>query len=211
MLDVEGGMWDVKCGMWKVRMWNVECEMLDMGFGMGHAARECSPTDHADFHRCRAGCFYQKNTRPGEAPPTNGRYLHRCARMGLFTDSLLLLRCPLLGFDAQSAQRIDTNKHRCHSGCFYQKHEYLSWHAPFSPSHAPFLYVNVVLKRRKPVCTFAHHSFLYYTINTRYDRRQLSYQQRTCVHNAFDDIMEYTIECDDPLETKGIVADIKRR
>ena len=92
MLDVEGGMWDVKCGMWKVRMWNVECEMFDMGFGMGHAARECSPTDHADFHRCRAGCFYQKNTRPGEAPPTNGRYLHRCARMGLFTDSLLKFR-----------------------------------------------------------------------------------------------------------------------
>lgn len=58
---------------------------------------------------------------------------------------------------------------------------------------------------------FAPHSFLHYTINTRYDRRQLSYQQRTCVHNAFDDIREYTIECDDPLETKGIVAEIKRR
>lgn len=56
------------------------------------------------------------------------------------------------------------------------------------------------------MCIFAPHSFLHYTINTRYDRRQLSYQQRTCVHNAFDDIMEYTIECDDPLETKGIVA-----
>ena len=53
------------------------------------------------------------------------------------------------------------------------------------------------------MCIFAPHSFLHYTINTRYDRRQLSYQQRTCVHNAFDDIMEHTIECDDPLETKG--------
>lgn len=43
-------------------MWNVECEMLDVGcemldveFGMGHAAREYSPTDHADFHRNHAG------------------------------------------------------------------------------------------------------------------------------------------------------------
>ena len=61
------------------------------------------------------------------------------------------------------------------------------------------------------MCIFAPHSFLHYTINTRYDRRQLSYQQRTCVHNAFNDIMEYTIECDDPLETKGIVAETKRR
>ena len=33
-----------------------------------------------------AGCLYQKHG------------LHRCARMGLFTDSLLLLRCPPLGF-----------------------------------------------------------------------------------------------------------------
>ena len=45
-----------------LRMWNVECEMLDVGcemldveFGMGHAAREYSPTDHADFHRNHAG------------------------------------------------------------------------------------------------------------------------------------------------------------
>ena len=38
MLDVEGGMWDVEGE-------NVECEMFDMGFGMGHAAREYSPTD----------------------------------------------------------------------------------------------------------------------------------------------------------------------
>jgi hypothetical protein len=42
-----------------------------------------------------------------------------------------------------------------------------------------------------------------------YDRRQLSYQQRSCIHNAFDDIMEYTIVCDDPLEPKEIVAEIK--
>ena len=35
--------------------------------------------------------------------------LHRCARMGLFTDSLLLLRCLPLGFDAPSAQRIATD------------------------------------------------------------------------------------------------------
>ena len=35
--------------------------------------------------------------------------LHRCARMGLFTDSLLLLRCLPLGFDAPPAQRIATD------------------------------------------------------------------------------------------------------
>ena len=126
---------------------------------------------------------------------------------GLFT----LAPLPTAWGSMRHRRNGSTNKHRCHSGCFYQKHGYLSWHAPFSPSRTPLLYVNVVLKRRKPVCIFAPHSFLHYTINTRYDRRQLSYQQRTCVHNAFDDIMEYTIECDDPLETKGIVADIKRR
>lgn len=46
------------------------------------------------------------------------------------------------------------------------------------------------------------------TKHTMYDRRQLSYQQRKCIHNAFDDIMEYTIVCDDPLEPKEIVAEI---
>ena len=35
--------------------------------------------------------------------------LHRCARMGLFTDSLLLLRCLPLGFDAPPAQWIGTD------------------------------------------------------------------------------------------------------
>ena len=39
--------------------------------------------------------------------------LHRCARMGLFTDSLLLLRCLPLGFDAPSAQRIATDFFAC--------------------------------------------------------------------------------------------------
>lgn len=39
-----------------------------------------------------------------------------------------------------------------------------------------------------------------------YDRRQLSYQQRNCIHNAFDDIMEYTIVCDSPLDPKEFVA-----
>lgn len=42
-----------------------------------------------------------------------------------------------------------------------------------------------------------------------YDRRQLSYQQRNCIHNAFDDIMEYTIVCDSPLDPKEFVALIK--
>ena len=65
-----------------------------------------SPTDLSDKHRCHAdflsitqiapsarqidrnhaGCFIKKHR------------FHRCARMGLFTDCLLLLRCLLLGF-----------------------------------------------------------------------------------------------------------------
>ena len=56
-----------------------------------------SPTDLSDKHRCHAGCLYQKHG------------LHRCARMGLFTDHLLLLRCLPLGFDAPPAQRIATD------------------------------------------------------------------------------------------------------
>ena len=47
--------------------------------------------------------------KPCGVPLSKKHGLHRCARMGLFTDSLLLLRCPLLGFDAQSAQRIATD------------------------------------------------------------------------------------------------------
>ena len=35
--------------------------------------------------------------------------LHRWARMGLFTDSLLLLRCLQLGFDAPPVRRIGTD------------------------------------------------------------------------------------------------------
>ena len=56
-----------------------------------------SPTDLSDKHRYHAGCLYQKHG------------LHRCARLGLFTDSLLLLRCLQLGFDAPPAQRIATD------------------------------------------------------------------------------------------------------
>ena len=141
------------------------------------------------------GAFIKKTRDPAKPHrPTEGI----CTDAHGWVFSRILYSCSAayrLVFDAPSAQRIAT----------------LSWHAPFSPSQTPFLYVNVVLKRRKPVYIFAPHSFLYYTINTRYDRRQLSYQQRTCVHNAFDDIMEHTIECDDSLETKGIAADIKRR
>ena len=39
-----------------------------------------SPTDLSDKHRCHAGCLYQKHG------------LHRCARMGLFTDSLVTFK-----------------------------------------------------------------------------------------------------------------------
>jgi hypothetical protein len=85
-------MWDVRCEMWDVR-----CEMLDVGFGMGHAARECSPTDHADFHRCRAGCFIKKHET--RRSPTDQRKVIAPMRTDVFfTDCLLLLRCLLLGF-----------------------------------------------------------------------------------------------------------------
>ena len=33
-------LWNGGCGMW-----DVGCDMLDVEFGMGHAAREYSPTD----------------------------------------------------------------------------------------------------------------------------------------------------------------------
>ena len=65
----------------------------------------------------RACCFYQKHG------------LHRCARMGLFTDSLLLLRCPLLGFDAQSAQRIATDFFAGGELCGRMSHDGLAWYA----------------------------------------------------------------------------------
>ena len=175
---------------------------------MGHVARECSPTDHADFHRNHAGCFIKKHET--RRSPTDQRKVFAPMRTdGSFHGFFTLAPLPIAWGSMRRRRNGSTNKHRCHSGCFYQKHEYLSWHAPFSPSHAPSLCVNVVLKRRKPACIFAPHSFLYYKHQVR--QKQLSYQQRTCVHNAFDDIMEYTIECDDPLETKGIAADIKRR
>ena len=48
---------------------------------------------------------------------------HRCARMGLFTDCLLLLRCLPLGFDAPSAQRIGTLSTDTMRGAFIKKHE----------------------------------------------------------------------------------------
>ena len=38
---------------------------------------------------------------------------HRCARMGLFTDRLLLRRIQRRGFDAPSARRIGTDSFAC--------------------------------------------------------------------------------------------------
>ena len=55
--------------------------------------------------------------------------LHRCARMGLFTDRLLSLRCPLLGFDAQSAQRIATDFFAGGELCGRMSHDGLAWYA----------------------------------------------------------------------------------
>ena len=55
--------------------------------------------------------------------------LHRCARMGLFTDSLLLLRCLQLGFDAPSAQRIATDFFAGGELCGRMSHDGLAWYA----------------------------------------------------------------------------------
>ena len=55
--------------------------------------------------------------------------LHRCARMGLFTDSLLLLRCLPLGFDAPSAQRIATDFFAGGELCGRMSHDGLAWYA----------------------------------------------------------------------------------
>ena len=76
-----------------------------------------SPTDLSDKHRCHAGCLYQKHG------------LHRCARMGLFTDSLLLLRCLQLGFDAPPAQRIATDFFAGGELCGRMSHDGLAWYA----------------------------------------------------------------------------------
>ena len=55
--------------------------------------------------------------------------LHRCARMGLFTDSLLLLRCLQLGFDAPPAQRIATDFFAGGELCGRMSHDGLAWYA----------------------------------------------------------------------------------
>ena len=90
-------------------MWNVGCAMLGVGCGMLNVACEMLSG--------RAGCFYQKHG------------LHRCARMGLFTDSLLLLRCLPLGFDAPSAQRIDAEFFASGKLCGRMSHDGLAWYA----------------------------------------------------------------------------------
>jgi hypothetical protein len=42
-----------------------------------------------------------------------------------------------------------------------------------------------------------------------YKERQLTYLQKVWIHNSFDEIMEYTIVCEDQMEPKEIVAEIK--
>ena len=42
-----------------------------------------------------------------------------------------------------------------------------------------------------------------------YKKRQLTYQQKIWIHNSFDEIMEYTIVCEERMEPKEIVAEIK--
>ena len=42
-----------------------------------------------------------------------------------------------------------------------------------------------------------------------YKNRQLTYLQKIWIHNSFDEIMEYTIVCEEQMEPKEIVAEIK--
>ena len=92
-------MWNVIC--W---VWDVECEMLDV---------ECEMWTGA----CGTGIFLpqmpQIDTETMQGAFIKKHGLHRCAQMGLFTDSLLMLRCLPLGFDAPSAQRIATDFFAC--------------------------------------------------------------------------------------------------
>ena len=68
-------------------MWDVGCVMRACGTGMfSHRSQIFTETVRAAFIKKHG--------------------YHRCARMGLFTDCLLLLRCLPLGFDAPTAQRI---------------------------------------------------------------------------------------------------------
>ena len=65
----------------------------------------CGQQISAQFAKEQAECIYSPTDRtrrfsqkPCGVPLSKKHGLHRCARMGLFTDSLLLLRCPPLGF-----------------------------------------------------------------------------------------------------------------
>ena len=102
--------------MWKVRCWvlDVECWVLDVEWAMWHG--NVLP-QIAARHRNHAGCFIKKHR------------FHRCARMGLFTDCLLLLRCLPLGFDAPSAQRIATDFFASGELCGRMSHDGLAWYA----------------------------------------------------------------------------------
>ena len=80
--NVECWMWNVECGMW-----DVGCEMWDVERGMWPCATRIflPQMPQIDTETMR-GAFIKKHG------------YHRCARMGLFTDCLFLLRCLLLGF-----------------------------------------------------------------------------------------------------------------
>ena len=40
-------------------------------------------------------------------------------------------------------------------------------------------------------------------------KRELTYLQKVWIHNSFDEIMEYTIVCEEQMEPREIVAEIK--
>ena len=75
--DVE----NVECENVGCEMWDVGCEMWDVECGTRIFLPQMPQIDTETMQ----GAFIKKHG------------LHRCARMGLFTDSLLLLRCLPLG------------------------------------------------------------------------------------------------------------------
>ena len=83
-------MWSVGCGVLDVEcwMWNVGCEMMDVECGIWNGASGTGMFSHRP----------QLDTETMRVAFIKKHRFHRCARMGLFTDRLLLLRCLLLGF-----------------------------------------------------------------------------------------------------------------
>ena len=107
-------------------MWNVECRMWDLEWGMRHG--NVLP-QIADEHRNHAGCFIKK-TRDSAKPlrPTEGN----CTDAHGWVFSRIVYTCSAaycLGFDAPPAQRIDTDFFAGGELCGRMSHDGLAWYA----------------------------------------------------------------------------------